>query len=176
MLGPELGFGTTLIRELLSLSSRSFQYSERDRCINSDMEYENFSVVDICGENLLKMRPEWWAGMRWTMNAELILEISTKPNSGSTDQAEWMQVNPWNIVLQVPCCARHYCFSFWILRGSKRGPEVGNRAAEGVSRGLRGAVGIKVFTILTRCKAASLSHEWTWILSLASRSSGIPCC
>lgn len=59
VLGPELGFGTTLIREALSVPSRSFQYGERDRSINSDMEYENFSVVDICGENLLKMGPEW---------------------------------------------------------------------------------------------------------------------
>lgn len=79
MLGPELGFGTTMRREPHSLPSRSFQYSERDRCINSDMKYENFSVLDIYRENLLKMRPEWWAGMRWTMNAEAILKISTKP-------------------------------------------------------------------------------------------------
>lgn len=79
------------------------------------------------------------------MNAEVILKIFKNPNSRSTEQAEWMQVNPWNSALQAPCCAGHYHFSFWVLRKSKRGPEVGNRAAEGVSRGLRGTAGIKVF-------------------------------
>lgn len=54
VLGPELGFGTTLMRQPLFLPSRSCLYSERDRCINSDMEYENFSVVDTRRENLLK--------------------------------------------------------------------------------------------------------------------------
>lgn len=56
----KLGFGTTLIRK--PGNTRSFQYSERDRCINPDMEYENFSVIDICLENLLKMRPEGCLG------------------------------------------------------------------------------------------------------------------
>lgn len=89
VLGPELGFEIILMREPLSLPSRSSQYSERDRCRNPDTEYENFSIVDICGENLWEMRPERWAGMRWNVTVEVILEIFKNQNSRSTDQAEW---------------------------------------------------------------------------------------